>query len=93
MTNGLVSVRVNGSVVLKIIAGSDGMNAVAVADAIKKMTKVPGPNEAYDLAIRLAEYRPQDGSPYPLTALPSHLRRFHIQSALVARFSTLRGDR
>jgi hypothetical protein len=53
MTNGLVSVRVNGSVVLKIIAGSDGMNAVAVADAIKKMTKVPGPNEAYDLAIRL----------------------------------------
>ncbi len=50
MTQGLVTVRHNGAVKLKIVAGSDGYNAKRVATAIRKLGRVPTLTEAWTIA-------------------------------------------
>ena len=52
MTQGLVTILKNNVVVMKIVAGSDGMNAGKVARAIRKLGRVPTFEEALDLARR-----------------------------------------
>jgi hypothetical protein len=49
-TQGLVTVRQNGTVKLKIVAGSDGYNAKRVATAIRKLGRVPTLTEAWTIA-------------------------------------------
>lgn len=49
-TNGVVSVRKNGQVVMKISVGTDGNNAAKVARAIRAMNRVPTIDEANKIA-------------------------------------------
>lgn len=53
MTQGIVSVVKDGAVRLKIITGSDGMQAPKIAKAIREMGRVPTTDEAYNMAMRL----------------------------------------
>lgn len=51
MTQGIVSFISRGKVLLKIIVGSNGMNAKVVADIIEKAWPITA-QEAYDIAIK-----------------------------------------
>lgn len=53
MTQGIVSVVKNGEVILKIVAGSDGMNAGKLAPEIKKRNAVLSLEELHSLAIEV----------------------------------------
>lgn len=50
MTNGVVSVVVNGKVAMKFVAGCDGYNAPKVAAHIRTMGRVPNLFEASSIA-------------------------------------------
>jgi len=52
-TQGLVTIQKNGEVVMKIVAGCDGMQAGTLASAIRGLDRVPGLYEAYDLALKV----------------------------------------
>jgi hypothetical protein len=49
-TQGMVTVRKNRRVVLKIVAGCDGWNAVDVARAIRRLKTIPSMTQALALA-------------------------------------------
>lgn len=49
-TNGLVTIRTNGKVKMKIIAGCDGYNAKKLAKKIRKLGRMTTIGEAYLLA-------------------------------------------
>ena len=49
-TQGLVTIQKGGEVVMKIVAGSDGMHANSLVSAIRELGRVPRLEEAYDLA-------------------------------------------
>jgi hypothetical protein len=51
-TQGVVSIRQRGKVVMKLIAGSNGDRAVRVATAMRNAIALPTSQEAYDLANR-----------------------------------------
>ncbi|MSU75067.1 MAG: hypothetical protein EXS55_00930 [Candidatus Magasanikbacteria bacterium] len=51
-TQGLVTVRKGGEVVMKIVAGMDGMKANQVANAVAKLGRAPTVDEAWRLAIK-----------------------------------------
>ncbi|MFH1867047.1 MAG: hypothetical protein ABIJ81_03120 [Patescibacteria group bacterium] len=51
MTQGLVTIRQNGLVKMKIITGCDGENTAKVARVIKKHGQVPSLTMAYNMAI------------------------------------------
>ncbi len=50
-TQAIISIRKNGNMEMKIIAGINGANASAVAKAIRKLGEVPTLNKAYDIAV------------------------------------------
>jgi hypothetical protein len=50
-TQGLVTIRQGGRVVMKLIAGCSGMNAVELAASLIKNKRVPSVVEAYNMAI------------------------------------------
>lgn len=50
MTPGIISVTKDGKVVVKIIAGSDGMYALEVARDLRALGRVPTIEEAYDIS-------------------------------------------
>ncbi len=52
MTQGIVTVTRGGKVRLKIVVGGGGMNAGAVANAIRQIARIPTLGEAYELALR-----------------------------------------
>lgn len=51
MTNGVVSIVVDGKVVMKLVTGHDGMFAPKVADDIRKLGRVPTVEEARAIAL------------------------------------------
>ena len=50
---GLVTIRQNKKVVMKIVADTGGMNAEKVADEIKRSGDVPLLRDAYALAVKM----------------------------------------
>ena len=52
-TQGLVTITRQGKVVMKFIAGCDGMNASKVAAALHRAGTIPGLARAYDMAQKL----------------------------------------
>lgn len=91
MTQGLVSIRKDGKVVMKIVAGNDGMNAKALADKIKHLGVVPTPTIAMVMARQCgfgstntlvvveksATHYDGDGEPGPLYLETFHLPNFN----------------
>ncbi|MDO8482664.1 MAG: hypothetical protein Q7S86_02500 [bacterium] len=53
MTQGLVTIMHGGKVVMKIVAGCDGMNARKVANAIRKLGRIPSLKNAYEIAEKV----------------------------------------
>jgi hypothetical protein len=51
-TQGMVTVRQGGQVVMKIVVGSNGDKAKRVADEIRSLNRVPSRHEAFQLAVR-----------------------------------------
>ncbi len=49
-TQGLVTIRENGRVVMKIIAGDNGYQADQLAQALRRLGKVPAIQHAYTIA-------------------------------------------
>src|SRR5689334_14916392 len=50
-TQGLVTIRKDGRVAMKLITGCGGMNARALAASLRKGAEVPAVAKAYDMAI------------------------------------------
>ncbi len=50
-TQGLITIQKNGTVAMKIVAGCNGMQAPALAAAIRRRGHIPGPLEVYTLAL------------------------------------------
>jgi len=50
MTQGLISILINGNVVMKIITGCDGRDVEKVAEEIRKTGQVPSLDKAYKIA-------------------------------------------
>lgn len=51
MTNGVVSILVDGKVAMKLVTGHDGGNAQKVAERIRSLRQVPSVEEARDIAL------------------------------------------
>ncbi|MBP6931686.1 MAG: hypothetical protein KBD48_00700 [Candidatus Pacebacteria bacterium] len=52
MTQGLITVLLDGKVAMKIVTGCNGMYARKVAKSIRKLERVPTIEEAYEIAIK-----------------------------------------
>lgn len=52
MTQGLITVLLDGKVAMKIVTGCNGMHVKKVAQSIRKLKRVPTVDEAYEIAIK-----------------------------------------
>lgn len=51
MTNGVISIVIDGKVAMKLVTGHDGMNAPDVAERIRTLGHVPTVEEAREIAL------------------------------------------
>lgn len=51
MTQGIVSIKLDGAMVFKLVTGHDGMNAVSLAARLRGLGRIPTLHELEELAI------------------------------------------